>query len=221
MKEIGKFAVEAAEMVALFPTWVWLWQLKHEDHQAINDRIKAKLMALMADKPRLEAGGKWQTKQDLHKLEEFQDLNAFIYASATAVLDWLKVIHEGFEITGCWANISAPDAEHVAHTHANNYLSGVYYVQTQEGADTITFLDPRGAIRVIEPRTSQDVPQNSAKMHLHIKDGSLVMFPAWLPHMVSPNMSDKERISVSFNIMFSSFTEKMAKPMWEGNLDTR
>jgi hypothetical protein len=27
-------------------------------------------------------------------------------------------------------------------------------------------------------------------------------------------MSDEERVSVSFNVMFSSFTERLSKPLW-------
>ncbi|MGH8628692.1 MAG: putative 2OG-Fe(II) oxygenase [Gammaproteobacteria bacterium] len=40
--------------------------------------------------------------------------------------------------TGCWANVNGIGASHGVHTHPNNFLSGVYYVQTQAGADTIT-----------------------------------------------------------------------------------
>jgi Putative 2OG-Fe(II) oxygenase len=42
-----------------------------------------------------------------------------------------------------------------AHMHPNNCLSGVYYVQTQEGADSITFMDPRSRAFVIARRASE------------------------------------------------------------------
>ncbi len=54
-----------------------------------------------------------------------------------------------------------------------------------------------------------------------VKEGMLVVFPAWLPHSVDFNKSDRERISVSFNVMFSSFGEKMSKPQWTGNVSVR
>lgn len=221
MIDINNLTVEKTEIVPLFPTYVWCTQLKREDYQPINEKIKVKLTELMADKPRLQPGEKRQTEQELHTLDEFQDLNAFIYASVQAILDYLKIIYDDFEITGCWANISATHAPHKAHFHPNNYLSGVYYVQTQEGADTITFLDPRKESRIIAPRTIEDTPQNTDKMHLRVRDGLLIIFPAWLSHSVEPNMSDKERISVSFNIMFSSFSEKMAKPIWQGSIKVK
>jgi uncharacterized protein (TIGR02466 family) len=219
--DINNLTVEATEAVALFPTYVWCIQLKREDYQLINEKVKNKLMDLIADKPRLNSGEKWQSEQDLHTLEEFQDLNVFIHGAVKAVLGHLKVIYENYEITGCWANISAPHAQHEAHFHPNNYLSGVYYVQTQEGADNITFIDPRKEAHLISPQTVEDTPQNTGKMRLRVTDGSLVIFPAWLIHSVQPNMSDKERISVSFNIMFTSFSESVSKPKWQGNVQSR
>ena len=32
------------------------------------------------------------------------------------------------------------------------------------------------------------------------KDGDLILWPAWVPHEVEPNLSDKERINIAFNI---------------------
>jgi hypothetical protein len=41
------------------------------------------------------------------------------------------------------------------------------------------------------------------------------VFPAYLQHSVDASASDEERISISFNIMFSSFTEHLSKPLWQ------
>jgi hypothetical protein len=40
------------------------------------------------------------------------------------------------------------------------------------------------------------------------------MFPAYLEHSVDANTGADERISISFNVMFSSFTEQLSKPLW-------
>jgi uncharacterized protein (TIGR02466 family) len=178
-------------------------------------------MRIMADKPVLKAGEKWQTEQELHTLEAFQGLNVFIYAAARGTLGYLRVIYEDFLITGCWANISAPGAGHEAHIHPNNYLSGVYYVQTQGGADSITFQDPRPTAHIIAPRVSENTRDTTSRVTLQVKEGTLVIFPAWLVHAVEPNTSNRERISVSFNLMFTSFGEKMARPRWDGNLSIK
>jgi len=49
-----------------------------------------------------------------------------------------------------------------------------------------------------------------------VGEGKLLVFPAWFRHSVPPNGSDQERVSISFNIMFSSFTETVSPPKWQG-----
>ena len=31
-------------------------------------------------------------------------------------------------------------------------------------------------------------------------DNQLIIFPAWIQHMVEPNMSEEDRVSIAFNI---------------------
>jgi hypothetical protein len=38
--------------------------------------------------------------------------------------------------------------------------------------------------------------------------------PAYLQHSVDANTSGAKRVSISFNVMFSSFTERLSKPLW-------
>ncbi len=47
-----------------------------------------------------------------------------------------------------------------------------------------------------------------------VQDGTLLMFPSYLEHSVDANTSNEERVSVSFNLMLSSFTERLSKPLW-------
>lgn len=42
----------------------------------------------------------------------------------------------------------------------------------------------------------------------------LLMFPACLQHSVDANAGEEERIGVSFNVMFSAFTENLSRPLW-------
>jgi ectoine hydroxylase-related dioxygenase (phytanoyl-CoA dioxygenase family) len=42
-----------------------------------------------------------------------------------------------------------------------------------------------------------------------VKDGDIILFPAWLQHSTMENATDEERISIAFNINFikaSSYT---------------
>jgi len=47
-----------------------------------------------------------------------------------------------------------------------------------------------------------------------VNPGTLLIFLSYLYHSVDSNTSTEERLSVSFNIMFTSFTEKLGQPLW-------
>jgi hypothetical protein len=71
--------------------------------------------------------------------------------AVAGILRFLRISYEAFEITSCWATVLASGAEHRAHDHPNNFLSGVYYLRTQIGANTINFHDPRSQTGIIRP----------------------------------------------------------------------
>jgi ectoine hydroxylase-related dioxygenase (phytanoyl-CoA dioxygenase family) len=56
--------------------------------------------------------------------------------------------------------------------------------------------------------------QNTDQVVVKVSRGTLLMFPAYLWHSVARNESDEIRISISFNLMFSSFAENLSRPLW-------
>ena len=131
-----------------------------------------------------------------------------------SVLRFLNIAYDKFEITGCWANVNAIGSLHAIHAHPNNFLSGVYYVQVQSGADTINFHDPRSQASIIRPPVTELSSRNTDQVVVRVKVGTLIIFPSYLNHSVAPNESEEERLSISFNVMFSSYTEHLSKPLW-------
>ena len=59
-------------------------------------------------------------------------------------------------------------------------------------------------------------PFNAREATIEVVPGRLVMFPSWLTHSVPLNRGDQERISISFNVMFSDYLRLMSKPKWHG-----
>ena len=214
MVENDETKFEAADVLRMFPTFVWKAELKPEVHQRINGTIVRTLDRIRRSLPELAPGEAWQSDRALHKLEDFRDLVSCVNDTVTSVLELLKIDCDAFEITGFWANISATGAGHGMHSHPNNFLSGVYYVQAHEGADTINFHDPRPQPSIIRPPVTELTAENTDQVVVKVKNGTLLVFPAWLPHSVDANSTDKPRISIGFNVMFSSYTEKMSKPLW-------
>jgi uncharacterized protein (TIGR02466 family) len=121
-------------------------------------------------------------------------------------------------ITGAWANISAPGIRHHRHAHPNNYLSGVYYVRTPAGGDTIRFHDPRPQAHAIQPAQERASQYTGHSITIGVRPGRLVLFHSWLEHSVDANAGDGERISVAINAMFERFGETQGAPMWEPKL---
>ena len=206
--------LEASDVIPMFPTLVWKILLKAELRDAIDPKLLATLETLRRDLPTLEAGQGWQSETTLHQRDEFHEFISCVNKVAESILRFLRIVPEPFEITGCWATVLAKGAIHKAHSHPNNFLSGVYYIRIQPGADTICFHDPRSQARVIRPPVVELTGENTDQVVVRVRNGNLVMFPSYLEHSVDANMSAEERISISFNIMFSSFAEKLSKPLW-------
>lgn len=210
----GDSWMESSDVIPMFPTLVWKIQLKAELRDAIDARLMAALEEMRRDLPQLGPGQGWQSGHALHEREELRELVSCVSRAAKSVLQFLRVGYDAFEITGCWATVLARGAMHKAHSHPNNFLSGVYYVRTRPGADTINFRDPRNQAGVIRPPVVELTAENTDQVVVGVKNGTLLMFPSYLEHSVDSNASGEERISISFNIMFSSFTEKLSKPLW-------
>lgn len=198
----------------MFPTLVWRVELEAKSREAINAKILSALARMRANLPALAAGQGWQSTQRLHELEEFRELFACVSRAVAGILRFLRVDYEAFEVTACWATVLASGAEHRAHYHPNNFLSGVYYVRTHPGADTINFHDPRSQTGIIRPPVVALTNENTDQVVVRVSDGTLLIFPSYLRHSVAANTSAEERISISFNVMFSAFTENLSKPLW-------
>ncbi len=207
---------EEAIAQPIFPTHLWIHKLKGEHAVEINTAALQNLSQLLPAPKTGAPAGTRQSSQDLHLVPEFAELVAVFQRATRGVLDAMQADYEDFEITGCWANIGAPGSQHSMHSHANNFLSGVYYVKTPPGADSISFRDPREQRSILQPQYRETNQFNVAVQNIAAEAGSLIIFPSWLRHSVPPNRSAEERVSISFNAMFSNFSGTISRPRWSG-----
>jgi len=215
MATSGKHSwIEESDVFSLFPTLVWKTQLRAEVHEAIDASVLGLLRSLRQGLPELKTGEAWQSGHALHRREELRELCDRVSRTAAGVLQFLKIGAEAVEITGCWANLYAPGAAHRAHSHPNNYLSAAYYVRTWPGADTINFHDPRSQTGVIRPPVTALTNVNTDQVVVRVRNGTLLVFPSYLVHSVDANASAETRVSLSLNLMFSSFAADLGKPQW-------
>ena len=113
----------------------------------------------------------------------------------------------GFDLQGkklkCnafWINILPEGGTHSSHIHPHSVISGTTYVAMPEGTSALKLEDPRLAMMMLSPLRKKDAPQE-LQPFVYVKPevGELLLWESWLRHEVPMNMSQEERISVSFN----------------------
>ncbi len=207
----------SSDVISMFPTLVWRVELDDAVREAIGSKGIAALALMRRSLPPLAPGEGWQSMQTLHELEDFSELVAHVRRTVAGILKFLSIGYDDVELTACWATVLPRGAAHRIHHHPNNFLSGVYYLQTSAGADTINFHDPRSQTGIIRPPVTALTAANTDQVVVRVRNGTLLVFPAWLEHSVDANAGDSERISISVNVMFSSFSERLTRPLWQAS----
>ena len=90
---------------------------------------------------------------------------------------------------------------HAAHVHANNHVSGFYYLRTDEECSRPAFYDPRIAASMMHlPELDPSVVSYvNEKIHYVPKAGQLFLFPSYLVHEYSVQEGQGFRF-IHFNI---------------------
>ena len=143
----------------------------------------------------------WQSIADLHKMIIYDTLTDKILEYSKNVFDKLELKYDSFKITDMWSNVLKPGETHRPHTHSNNMLSGDYYVDAIETSGII-FTDPRPQAGVIQPDVNKQILDNASIVKYDSATNRMILFPSWLQHYVPVNETNKNRISIAFNIMF-------------------
>nr|AQQ74820.1 hypothetical protein [uncultured bacterium] len=103
-------------------------------------------------------------------------------------------------MTDCWVNVMTRQVVHGLHLHPLASISGTYYVRTPRGCSGLKFEDPRlDRYMAAPPRRQRARRENRLWVTIPAEQGNLVLFESWLRHEVAPNLTEAERISVSFN----------------------
>jgi uncharacterized protein (TIGR02466 family) len=105
-----------------------------------------------------------------------------------------------------WVNINFNFSWNDIHTHDDDgvLISGVYYVATPDNCGNIRLYDPR-FLKGINNYDKYYCEDRGNYITIPPKEKMILMFPPWLPHMVEPNLSNHERISIAFNVINVKF----------------
>ena len=145
----------------------------------------------------------YQTIDKLHLLNDtWRELSDRVIEMINHVADDQCIIRDSFYNTNMWANISEElGYYHSKHSHHNSFFSSIIYLRGDQSSPT-QFDDPRSQTTVLKPSYSSSNLLNSGLFFLPFIEGSIAIFPSWLPHGVGgDNKSNIGRITISCNSM--------------------
>ncbi|VTR99647.1 TIGR02466 family protein [Tuwongella immobilis] len=187
-----------------FPTSIWYF-----DDPQPQPSVQQWLDWLKAERQRDEAGmsGRsnvlgWHSRDTLHEEPIFAGLVQRIRQGIGQVfadfgLDSTKIEPR---LSNCWAIVNSQYCSNVVHVHGNSFWSGVYYLQTPPDCGNLFFLDPRPMVHMMSLPQTQPSRLTFSRITYAPRVGRMLLFPSWLQHGVEPNLSQVDRICLSFNL---------------------
>lgn len=161
-------------------------------------------------------GNKISTNRNILDTVDFVSLKTKFYQS---LLEYFKKVYDPTceikpYITQSWVNYTEKGMFHHKHTHANSFLSGVYYVKADLNKDKIMFHNEEYSLLKFPSNSYNEY--NSELWWFPVSSGTLIIFPSSLMHGV-PTVNDDLRISIGFNTFlegligddFTSFNLKL------------
>jgi len=102
-------------------------------------------------------------------------------------------------ITKSWLTTLAQGEQTLRHRQLNSAVSGMVIVSLPEDCDCdLEFWDPNNGLRMLEQ------PPRERRLKAQAKTGDLILWPSWLEHETRKNMSQRNRVSISFNANYTS-----------------
>lgn len=196
---------DSIEVSALFPTIVV--RTICEDFSSIQDDIIDWCYSVKETNPgqKVSNQGGWQSA-GYFEGEEFSKVKDYLLGKIAESLQELLSPEkcQGFRVGRIWVNINGKNAYNEMHDHPNCNLSGVLWVKSPENCGRFKFDNPNSFSQsyVIDGTLDeiQKTFNNYSSLSFDPLEGHMLVFPSNLKHGVEMNQSDKDRISIAFNI---------------------
>jgi uncharacterized protein (TIGR02466 family) len=186
----------------LFPTALFAFSIA--DYASLNQPLLETIYRLKQQDTGASASNVlgWHSKSTLFELDEIKPLKSLIDAAVLEVSQTVGYGNVQIKAANCWANVNPKYASNKIHDHANCLLSGVYYVKAPKDSGQLMFYDPRSAKTFYKPLVSNFTAYTADAIAHAAEEGLMLIFPSWLKHGVEPNLSNEDRVSISFNYVF-------------------
>lgn len=190
------------EITALFPTF--LFRKDHPNASELNAQLLRESNRMRERDPQgvtVSNRGGWQSKDDINDYPEFASFVSFVEEAMAEVKAFLSVDDDfTFRVGTAWINFNGKGDFNSRHVHGNSFFSGVYYVKVPENAGQIKLFDPNPIRICFHVPYKETAAQNCFNHTFEPVEGRMFIFPGYVPHEVTANLSDEERCSIAFNV---------------------
>ncbi|MGB3246423.1 MAG: 2OG-Fe(II) oxygenase family protein [Sulfitobacter sp.] len=197
---------------SLFATRLYHAHLSEHAPAIDPDEMEASCYSIAEDD---EAGQKWSedngypgytsyaSLDDLpYRFPIFADLVKTLDAHVAAFAKDLEFDLDGKKLAldSLWINILPEGGIHTGHIHPHSVISGTTYVAMPDGASALKLEDPRLPMMMAAPGRLKDAREELRTFaYIAPAVGDVLLWESWLRHEVPMNMSEDDRLSVSFN----------------------
>ena len=169
-----------------------------------NDQIEKYCLELKVknDGRKVSNYGGWQSNDLSFNDKTMKPLLDVVLEKTNSLKSYLGFKQEKImSIENYWVNINGKGDFNKLHKHPFSLFSASYYVKVPENSGQIHFMNPINEhnYTIRQENISEFNYFNSNEWHVQPEKGFLIIFPSWLNHLVLPNESDEDRISVAFN----------------------
>lgn len=184
-----------------------IFEFKVQNHEELNEKLKKYIYELQETDPKgikLSNSGGWHSPY--FNIGESEILKEFVkiiqrYLSEIITVDFGWAFrNDKVMIEGMWSVINKKNSFNIRHSHPNCMLSAAYYVKAKKNSGKIKFWDPKEVKSMRYPTIEKFTDLSVEVIKFEPLEGTLFIFPAYLHHAVEENLSDEDRIVISFNV---------------------
>jgi uncharacterized protein (TIGR02466 family) len=152
------------------------------------------------DNTEKSAGSSGSENWSILEIEKLSDLKSkvlnefYIFKN-----EHMGYIHNDFRLTTSWFTSTAPGDKCDFHTHYHCMYSGVLYIKAEKNSGNIVF-DPHEDYR-FDLKVENFNINNSHSWWIPPEKGRIIFFDSKIHHKIEENKSNKERISIAFNLI--------------------
>lgn len=193
------------EVIPIFPTPLYINEVPEQlvkDHLSLLDNEK--ILGRRKNTGNDEYG--WRSKNTyILNQPQYKNLNKYIIQQSNIYAEnYMNYGYGYYKITQSWISVKLPEEEHIAHFHPNSLISGIlFYGDFTDKTSYVTFYrnDEYSKTLTAHKKNNNLSYFNTLESNINFKPNLLILFPSYLVHSVSKNITNIPRKSLAFNII--------------------